>query len=66
MPGMDGVETTRFLKRHAPTSGIPVVAITGQTMLADDARARQKGFEAVLMKPVRPDALGVRIHDILR
>jgi CheY-like chemotaxis protein len=66
MPGMDGVETTRFLKRHGSTSGIPVVAVTGQSMLADDARARQKGFKAVLTKPVRPEALGVWIHDILR
>jgi CheY-like chemotaxis protein len=30
MPGMDGVESTRFLKRIDQTRGIPVIAFTGQ------------------------------------
>jgi CheY-like chemotaxis protein len=65
MPGMDGIETTRFLKRHRSTSDIPIVAVTGQAILGDEHRARRRGFEAVLTKPVDTDALSGQLENIL-
>jgi CheY-like chemotaxis protein len=65
MPGMDGVETTRFLKRQNSTSSIPVFAVTGQSLMDDRDRAKRKGFEAVFMKPVNPQALSEEIHERL-
>jgi len=65
MPGMDGVETTRFLKRHGSTSNIPVFAVTGESVMDDRDRARRKGFDAVFMKPVNTQALSEEIHELL-
>lgn len=56
MPGIDGCETTRRLKQDPLTSGIPVVALTAQSVTDDDT-LRADGFESVITKPCRPDDL---------
>ena len=50
LPGMDGLETTRHLKRERFTKDIPIIAVTGQTILADIERLRAKGFAALLTR----------------
>jgi CheY-like chemotaxis protein len=66
MPGMDGAETTRHLKRQGATKEIPIVALTGQTLMPDLERARQKGFEDLLTKDCEPEALIKKIRALLR
>jgi CheY-like chemotaxis protein len=52
LPGIDGYELCRRLQRDPTTSAIPVVAITGRYVSADDVtRARREGCRAVLIKP---------------
>ena len=58
LPGMDGLETTRHLKRERFTMDIPIIAVTGQTILEDIERLRKKGFAALLTKPYRSDSVG--------
>lgn len=50
MPGMDGLETARLLKRQAVTAAIPIVAFTGQTVPGDLPRIRACGFAEVIVK----------------
>ena len=54
MPGMDGVETARLLKRQTVTAKIPIVALTGQTLMTDPSGFHAKGFAELLSKPHDP------------
>ena len=55
MPGMGGLEMARAAKAMAPT--VPVVVVTGWAEREDVERARGREVDAVLLKPVDPDAL---------
>jgi CheY-like chemotaxis protein len=57
LPGIDGCEATRLLKRQAATRDIPVVGLTGQAFLMDEARAQKRGFLKFLSKASDPDVL---------
>ena len=53
MPGMDGLELARRLRRgHAP-GALRLVAVTGFGQAEDVAAARAAGFDEHLLKPVR-------------
>jgi CheY-like chemotaxis protein len=55
MPGMGGLEMARAAKAIAPA--VPVVVVTGWTEREDVERARGREVDAVLLKPVDPEAL---------
>jgi CheY-like chemotaxis protein len=52
MPGMDGLEATRRLKRDPLTAGIPVVALTASIMYVDQERAKAAGCQGMIAKPI--------------
>lgn len=52
LPGMDGWELTRRLKRNIATSHIPVIAVTAYGNQGDAERARDAGFVEFVAKPV--------------
>jgi PAS domain S-box-containing protein len=56
LPGMDGYEFARQLRRAQP-SGPRLVAVTGYGQPSDRARSRDAGFAAHLVKPVDIDTL---------
>lgn len=64
MPGMDGAATVRALKLHACTQATPVIGIT-----AHGASLMTRDFwclcDAVLEKPVSPDALMGALRQVL-
>jgi two-component system OmpR family response regulator len=62
MPGMGGLEVARAAKAIAPK--VPVVVVTGWAERDDIARARGKDVDAVLIKPVDPDALTQTVTDV--
>ena len=51
LPGMDGWELTRRLKKNIGTSHIPVIAVTAYGQHGDAERARQAGFVEFVAKP---------------
>src|SRR5215475_11886731 len=51
MPGMDGWEATRRLKRDPKTCHIPVVALTAHALTTEINTAREAGCDAVIAKP---------------
>jgi PAS domain S-box-containing protein len=61
MPGMDGFEVCRKLKRNTKTLNIPVIFLTA----SDDIKSIKKGFQVggvdYLVKPVQKDELLVRV-----
>ena len=52
LPGVDGLELTRQLKRDPATRHIAVVALTAYAMKGDDARMRAAGCDGYIAKPV--------------
>ncbi len=64
MPGMGGLEVARAAKEIAP--GVPVVVVTGYTEREDISSARGREVDAVLVKPVDPDALIATVEQVVR
>ncbi|MEP7104440.1 MAG: response regulator [Chloroflexota bacterium] len=64
MPGMDGLEATRIIKRTRPE--LPVVAVTAHAMGGDRERTLEAGCDGFLTKPyLVPELLAV-VADQLR
>jgi len=53
LPGMDGFEATKLLKRDPGTSDIPVIALTALAMRGDEERIRAAGCDGYIAKPLR-------------
>jgi len=54
LPGMDGYEVARRLRRNPDMSGIALVALTGYGHEDDRRKTRDVGFDQHLVKPVDP------------
>jgi two-component system, cell cycle response regulator DivK len=52
LPGMDGLEFTRRLKRDPRTSGIIVIALTAYAMKGDEEKAIGAGCDGYITKPI--------------
>ena len=57
MPVMDGVTATREIRRVAPESKVPIVAMTANVMQEDRQRCFEAGMNDFVTKPVDPDQL---------
>ena len=57
LPGIDGFEVLRRLRRMPGMAGVPVIAVSASVMPADHALAAQAGFDGYLGKPVHMPAL---------
>jgi two-component system cell cycle response regulator DivK len=63
MPGLNGIAAVARLRDHDATANLPVIAVSGDLLVAD--RARAAGFDAFLLKPVRPAQLLDAIAQLL-
>jgi CheY-like chemotaxis protein len=67
IPGIDGFELTRRLKRDPRTRDVQVLAVTGYAAFAaEPERARRAGCGAVLPKPCAADDLYLAIEDLMQ
>jgi CheY-like chemotaxis protein len=57
MPGMDGYEVCRRLRKAAGLEDTTVVALTGWGQDEDRRRSHEAGFDHHIVKPVEPSAL---------
>ena len=65
MPGMDGFEVLRRLKKAVDTSDIPVVMLTARRREQDIVDELKLGAREYLVKPFMPEELSTRIEAIL-
>jgi PAS domain S-box-containing protein len=57
MPVMDGVTATREIRRMPGRQGLPILALTANTMPQDRERCMEAGMNDFIVKPSDPDAL---------
>ena len=58
MPGLDGIETCRRMRGHAPTADIPIVMFSALSSDDDIERARVAGANHLITKPFNLVGLG--------
>ena len=52
LPGVSGLEVTKWLKEDDNLKQIPVVAVTAFAMKGDEEKIREGGCEAYIVKPI--------------
>ncbi|HET6568656.1 MAG TPA: PAS domain S-box protein [Rhodothermales bacterium] len=57
LPGMDGYEVARLIRRDADLNDVRLVAVTGYGQDTDRQRSKEAGFDLHVVKPVEPSAL---------
>jgi CheY-like chemotaxis protein len=65
LPGMDGLEATRQLKKNPITAKIPIVAITAHAMTGDEERILAAGCEGYISKPINTRELADTVKKFL-
>ena len=64
MPGIDGIEACKRLKREGQTASIPIIMITAYKNKKPDAI--EAGADDFVNKPFDPTELSIRVEFILR
>ena len=66
LPGMDGLEVTRFLKKNPRTRNIPIVMLTARMEESDVLTGLEMGADDYITKPFSPRILAARVKAVLR
>lgn len=66
MPEMDGLEVTRALRSHPPTSRIPVLFITANAENLPRLQALEAGVNEFITKPFSTVELEARVRNLVR
>lgn len=66
MPGMDGYDVCRHLKRNPRTSEIPIIFLTGRSDDMDEEKGFELGAVDYIVKPPSPSIVLARIRTQLR
>jgi CheY-like chemotaxis protein len=65
MPGMDGLELTRRLKKAPALAGTVIVALTAYAMKGDEDKAIEAGCDGYITKPIDTRTLAPTIAAFL-
>ncbi len=65
MPVMGGLEMVRCLKKHIPTSTIPIILLTAKSDKETELESIQLNIEAFIPKLFEPDILLSRVQQLL-
>ncbi len=52
LPGMNGLDASKELKRETKTRAIPILALTSYAMDGDEEKARNSGCSGYITKPI--------------
>lgn len=65
MPGLDGLQTARRIRRNPLWKDLPIVALTAHAMSGDRERCLESGMNGYIAKPVQPFQLFSTIETLL-
>jgi signal transduction histidine kinase len=66
MPGLDGLEVTKRLRKHLPTSRIPIILITATAEETPRLEALRAGVSEFITKPFSTAELNARLNNLLQ
>jgi len=66
LPGMDGLELTRLLKRDGATARVPIVMLTARGEEVDRIVGLELGADDYISKPFSPREVVLRVKAVLR
>jgi CheY-like chemotaxis protein len=69
MPGMDGIEAVRIIREEIGTEyarNIPIIALTANAIIGNEAMFLSRGFQGFLTKPIDILRLDMLINDFVR
>lgn len=66
LPGMDGLDVCRFLKKNSKTQDVPIIMISAKGEESDIVTGLELGADDYIVKPFSPKILIARIRLIFR
>lgn len=66
LPGMDGLEVCKVLKKESKTASIPIIMLTAKSQESDKVIGLELGADDYVTKPFSPRELIARIKAVLR
>ena len=66
LPGIDGYEVCRALRREPSTATVPVIMLTGRGLPNEIVRGLKEYADDYVVKPCDPDVLLARVQAVLR
>jgi len=66
LPGVDGLEVCRQLRRDTSTASIPIIMLTAKTDEVDRVVGLEMGADDYVVKPFSPKELVARVRAVLR
>jgi two-component system alkaline phosphatase synthesis response regulator PhoP len=66
LPGLDGIEVARALRKDDRTAGIPIVMLTARAEESDMITGLELGADDYVTKPFSPKVLIARLRAVLR
>jgi len=65
LPGIDGLEATRRIRKSKIDGKIPIVALTSYAMVGDREKALAAGCTGYIEKPINPETFMAEIEKFL-
>ena len=65
LPGMDGREAVKFLRKDPRFATLPIIAVTAQALVGTERILHDSGINIVLTKPVDTQCLRETIESLL-
>lgn len=66
LPGLDGYEVARALRRNASLNDVPIIAVTSYAMAGDREKAMAAGCDGYIEKPIDPETFVSEIEKFFR
>ncbi len=66
MPGMDGMEMCRHIRKHIPTSTTPIIMLTAKSDKDTELESMHYNIDAFVPKPFEPDMLLSRVEQLIQ
>ena len=66
LPGMNGLDATKKIKRETKTRDIPILALTSHAMDGDEEKAKNSGCCGYITKPINTKEFLINIERFLK
>jgi two-component system cell cycle response regulator DivK len=65
LPGIDGYEATRRIRKLPELAKVPIIAVTSYALSGDEAKTRAAGCDGYVAKPFSPRQLLAKVREFL-